>query len=290
MEYYRLILTLFGEEGAEGGALEGEQEGMQDPQAPQEPEREDKPIDRAAQFKELIKGEYKDEFHRVMQDNLNRRFKETDELRRQADEARRQADEARPLMELLASKYGVKDASDAAAILKAAEADDGYYEEEAASKGLTVEQLKAFKRMERENAQLKEAAQERERAERASQVQARWAKESEETRAIYGGFDFQQEAQNPDFARLLRAGVDVKTAYEVAHHDDILSGAMQYTAQRVQEKTINDIRTRGMRPDEGALGASSAGDGRIDISKLTREQMREIEERVLHGERITFDE
>lgn len=285
---YRLILSLFGEEGAEGGAQEGEQEGMQDPQAPQEPERE--PIDRAAQFKELIKGEYKDEFQRVMQDNLNRRFKETDELRRQADEAHRQAEAARPLMELLATRYGVRDAGDAAAILKAAEADDGYYEEEAARKGLTVEQLKAFKHMERENAQLKEAAQERERAERASQVQARWAKESEETKAIYGGFDFQQEAQNPDFARLLRAGVDVKTAYEVAHHDDILSGAMQYTAQRVQEKTINDIRTRGMRPDEGALGAASAGDGRLDISKLTREQMREIEERVLHGERITFNE
>lgn len=280
MAEYRLVMSLFGEggDGGEGGDAGEAQDAAQE-----------QVVDRTAQFRELIKGEYKDEFQKVMQDNLNRRFKETDELRRQADDLRKQSDAARPLMELLAGKYGVKDASDAAALLEAAEADDGYYEEEAASKGLTVEQLKTFKRMERENAQLKEAAQERERAERASQVQARWAQEAEQTKAVYGGFDFQTEAQNPAFARLLKAGVDVKTAYEVAHHDDILSGAMQYTAQRVQEKTVNDIRTRGMRPDEGAMGSASAGDGRLDVSKLTREQMRDIEKRVMHGERITFE-
>lgn len=273
MSEYKLVLSLFGEggEGAEGGEAQDAAQTAEEPV-----------VDRVAQFRELIKGEYKDEFQRVMQDNLNRRFKETDELRKRADAAK-------PLMELLAGKYGVKDASDAAALLEAAEADDGYYEEEAANKGLTVEQLKTFKRMERENAQLKEAAQERERAERASQVQARWAQEAEATKAVYGGFDFQTEAQNPAFARLLKAGVDVKTAYEVAHHDDILSGAMQYTAQRVQEKTVNDIRARGMRPDEGALGTASAGDGRLDVSKLTVEQMRDIEKRAMHGERITFE-
>lgn len=49
---------------------------------------------------------------------------------------------------------------------------------------------------------------------------------------------------------LLRSGVDARTAYEVVHKDEIIGGAMQYTAQRVQEKVVNDIRARGMRPPE----------------------------------------
>ena len=167
MRHYHLILNLFGEGGAaaggEGGT--GVAEGVQDAAQATEVQT----LDRAAKFKELIKGEYKDEFQRMMQDNLNRRFKETDELRRQNEAVR-------PLLELMAGKYGVQDVSDIEAIREAAEADDGYYEEEAAEKGLTVEQLKRFKAMERENAQLKEAAQERERVERANQVQARWAR------------------------------------------------------------------------------------------------------------------
>ena len=153
-----------------------------------------------------------------------------------------------------------------------------------------MEQLKRFKAMERENAQLKEAAQERERVERANQVQARWAKESEDTKAIYSGFDFTTEAQNPQFANLLKAGVDVRTAYEVTHHDDIISGAMQFAVQQTQEKTVKDIRTRGMRPDEGALGARSAGDGHMDVSKLTRQQRAELAKRALRGEHVTFEE
>ena len=276
MRHYHLILNLFGEGGAaaggEGGT--GVAEGVQDAAQATEVQT----LDRAAKFKELIKGEYKDEFQRMMQDNLNRRFKETDELRRQNEAVR-------PLLELMAGKYGVQEA-----IREAAEADDGYYEEEAAEKGLTVEQLKRFKAMERENAQLKEAAQERERVERANQVQARWAKESEDTKAIYSGFDFTTEAQNPQFANLLKAGVDVRTAYEVTHHDDIISGAMQFAVQQTQEKTVKDIRTRGLRPDEGALGARSAGDGHMDVSKLTRQQRAELAKRALRGEHVTFEE
>jgi hypothetical protein len=196
-------------------------------------------------------------------------------------------DGAKPLMELLAGKYGV-DAGDLSALLKAAEEDESYYEEEAAQKGLSVQQLKDFKRMERENAQLKAAAEERQRVEQANQVQARWMQEAEALKGIYPKFDFEAEAQNPAFARLLRNGVDVRTAYEVAHHDEIISGAMQFTAQKVQQKTVNDIRARGMRPDEGGLGRHPAGEGRLDVSKLTRDQRAEMAKRAMRGEKISL--
>ena len=142
--------------------------------------------------------------------------------------------------------------------------------------------------MERENAKLRAAAEERQRVERANQVQARWAQETEALKAVYPTFDFAQEAQNERFTKLLTSGVDVRTAYEVCHSDEIISGAMQFTAQRVKEKTVNNIRARGMRPDEGGLGNHPAGDGQTDVTKLTKQQRAELAQRALRGEQITL--
>ena len=279
---YELVLNLFGEGGASGGdgaaaaGTTGEgttQTGGQQASDPQ--------VDRKAAFRDMIKGEYKAEFDEVMQDNLKRRFKDHDDLKKRVDDTR-------PLMELLAGKYGVG-ADDIAGIVKAAEEDDGYYEQEAAEKGLTVQQLKDFKRMERENARLKAAAEERQRVEGMNRVHAQWAKESEELKAIYPNFDFNTETQNENFSRLLASGVGVRAAYEVTHMDEIMSGAMQYTAQRAQQQTVNNIRARGMRPDEGAMGSRAAGEARLDVSKLTKKERADLARRAMAGEKITLD-
>ena len=275
-ERLELILGMFGEGGgASGGAAAGGQGGEAGTAAEAQ-----QTTDKAAQFDALIKGEYREEYDRRFKQGLDRRFKETETLRQQTEAAK-------PLMELLAGKYGV-DAGDLEGLLKAAEADESYYEEEAAEKGLSVQQLKQFKQMERENAKLKAAAEERQRVERANQVQAKWAQETEALKAVYPTFDFAQEAQNERFTKLLMSGVDVRTAYEVCHSDEIISGAMQFTAQRVKEKTVNNIRARGMRPDEGGLGNHPAGDGQMDVTKLTKQQRAELAQRALRGEQITL--
>jgi hypothetical protein len=283
MEKYRLMLTLFGEGGgASGGAAAGAggegaggAAGAQTQGAPAQ-----QTVDRAAEFDKLIKGEYKEEYDKRFKQGLDRRFKETESLRQQTEAAK-------PLMELLAGKYGV-DANDLGALMKAAEADESYYEEEAAQKGLTVQQLKQFKQMERENAQLRAAQEERQRVERANQVQARWMQEADALKGIYPNFDFETETDNATFVKLLKSGLDVRTAYEVAHHDEIISGAMQFTAQKVKEKTVNDIRARGMRPNEGGLGEHPAGEGQLDVTKLTRQQRAEMAKRASRGEIITL--
>lgn len=275
-ERFELIPGLFGEgSGASGGAGDGGQgEGAGAAAEAQQT------TDKAAQFDALIKGEYREEYDRKFKQGLDRRFKETETLRQQTEAAK-------PLMELLAGKYGV-DAGDLEGLLKAAEADESYYEAEAAEKGLSVQQLKQFKQMERENAKLRAAAEERQRVERANQVQAKWAQETEALKAVYPSFDFAQEAQNEEFTRLLMSGVGVRTAYEVVHNDEIISGAMQFTAQRVKEKTVNNIRARGMRPDEGGLGTHPAGDGQVDVTKLTKQQRADMAKRALRGEEITL--
>lgn len=278
---WKLVLDLFGE-GASGGAgAEGGTTGEGAGQTGGGQQTSDPAADRKAQFREMIKGDYKAEYDEVMQENFKRRFKEHDELKKRVDDTR-------PLMELLASKYGV-DAGDIAGIVKAAEADDGYYEEEAAEKGLTVQQLKDFKRMERENAQLKAAAEERQRVEGVNRVHAQWAQESEAMKAIYPEFDFDAETRNPAFSDMLQRGVSVEAAYKAVHFDEMMTGMMQFTAQKAREQTVNNIRARGMRPDEGGMGNRAAGEARTDVSKLTRKERADLAARALRGERITFD-
>lgn len=116
--------------------------------------------DRNAEFEKLIKGEYKDLYDARVQDTIQKRLKSSKET---VDKY----NELAPTLEMLARKYGISDASDIKALNKAIEEDDSYYEDEALEKGITVEQLKSIRKMERENAELK-----RQMKERANQEQA----------------------------------------------------------------------------------------------------------------------
>ena len=196
------------------------------------------------------------------------------------------------MLELLANKYGV-DGKDVDALVKAIEEDDSYYEDEAIQKGLTVEQLKKQKALERENAEFKRAREEAERRQNADRIYAQWQQQGEDTKRFYPNFNFQAEVTNAEtssrFLDLLRAGVDVRTAYEVVHKDELIAGAMQYTAQTIQQKTVNDIRARGMRPAEnGTAGNNAAVTVKTDPTKFTKKDREEISRRVMLGERIVL--
>nr|DAX17823.1 MAG TPA: Transcription initiation factor TFIID subunit, DNA, Nuclear [Caudoviricetes sp.] len=248
----------------------------------------DTALDKRAAFDELIKGEYKDVFAERTQQIINARFKQTKALEEQAERLKTLS----PVLDMIASRYGV-DASDAEALAKAIEEDDSYYEAEASEKGLTVEQLKHMKRMERENAAFKRAAEEAQRRRQAEQTLAIWNQQAEDCKRFYGNFDLAEECSNPGtgqrFLGLLQSGIDVKTAYEVIHKDDIIGGAMQYTAQAIQKKTVDDIRARGMRPAENGGGGNAAAIiTKKDVNSLTKKDREEISRRVMRGERIEF--
>lgn len=274
---------------AEAESLENVQYGKQPEQAQSDPIRPEKaaePPDRKKAFEALIKGEYKDEFAERTQQIINDRFKQTKTL-----ETRMQ--QLDPVLQMLADKYGVDDPSDVEAISKAIQDDDSYYEDEADEKGLSVAQLKEFKRMERENAEFKRMAEEHDRQQHADMIYQQWINQSEQVKQIYGDFDLREEIGNPEtgerFMGLLRNGIDVKTAYEVIHKDDIIGGAMQYAVQRTEKRVADTIRARGMRPQEnGAGGNATAMIHKSDVNSLTKRDRDEIARRVRRGERITF--
>ena len=236
--------------------------------------------DRNAEFEKLIKGEYKDPFDARVQDIIQKRLKGTKEQVEKFNALT-------PTLELLAQKYGV-DAGDIEALNAAIQEDDSYYEQEALEKGVTVQQLKEIRRMERENAELRQMMQQQEKEESNKRIYAQWMREAEETKAIYPTFDMDVEMQNKDFVQLLGARVPVRAAYEVVHKDEIIGGAMQFAAQAVEQKITNKIKANGARPTEGGMGSQSAAVVKSDVSQLSKADRAEIIRRVARGEKISF--
>lgn len=241
---------------------------------------------RKADFEKLIKGEYKQEFDSRTQSIIDQRFKNVKELEGKA----KTADQLSPVLEILASKYGV-DGSDVDALVKAIQADDSYYEQEAMEKGLSVEQLKHVKQLERENAEFKRTAQAEAERNAQQQIYAKWMNEAEECKQTYQNFDLQSELSAESgqrFLGLLRSGVDVKTAYQVIHQDEILGGAMQYAVETATQKTVNDIRARGMRPTENGGQSAPATIESVNQKIMTKEGRAELARRAMRGERIVL--
>ena len=237
-------------------------------------------VDRNAEFEKLIKGEYKDLYDARMQDTIQKRLKSSKET---VDKY----NALTPTLEMLAKKYGV-DIGDIESLNKAIQEDDSYYEEEAIEKGITVQQLKEIRKMERENAELKAQMEEAQRQENGKKLYAAWMQQADETKKVYPSFDIQTEMNNPKFLELLRSNIDVRTAYEVTHKDEIISGAMQFTAQAVESKLAKKIASNGARPSENGMSSQSAAVVKSDVSQLSKADRQEIIRRVQRGEKIRF--
>ena len=236
--------------------------------------------DRNAKFEALIKGEYKDLYDQRMQDTVQKRLKSTKET---VDKYNALS----PTLEILAKKYGV-DATDVEALNKAIEEDDSYFEEEALEKGITVAQLKEIRKMEKENADLKRQMEEQNRKENANKLYSQWMEQAENAKKVYPSFDLRAEMQNPQFVNLLRSNIDVRTAYEVIHKDEIIPAAMQFTAKAVEQKITNKIIANGARPSENGNSSQGASVTKSDVSQLTKADRAEIARRVARGEKISF--
>ena len=297
-----LSLQLFAEGAGDGGTAEGQgvmagaasqQKGVSNPladvkygiqeEAAPAAEVQNNPtavVDRNAEFERLIKGEYKDLYDARVQDTIQKRLKSSKDT---VDKY----NELTPTLEMLAKKYGV-DIGDIASLNKAIQEDDSYYEEEALERGISVQQLKEIRKMERENAALKAQMDEAKRQENGKKLYAAWMQQAEEAKKIYPSFDIRTEMNNPKFVDLLRSNIDVRTAYEVLHKDDIIRGAMQFTAQTVESKIAKKVASNGARPAENGMRSQSAAVVKSDVSQLSKADRAEIIRRVQRGEKIRF--
>ena len=269
--------------GVKSNPLADVKYGKQEVASAAEVQTEETTVDRRAEFEKLIKGEYKDLYGEKVQDTIQKRFKEAEKDRVVVEKF----NALMPTLETLAKKYGV-DASDIKALNKAIEEDDSYFEDEALEKGMSVEQLKTVRKMERENAELRRQMQEKESKENANRLYKAWMDQASNTKSVYPSFNLDAEMQNPKFVQLLRSNVDVRTAYEVLHKDEIIPAAMQFTAKTVEQKIANNIASGSRRPSENGMHSQSAATVKDDVSRLTKADRDEIIRRVQRGEKIVF--
>lgn len=238
--------------------------------------------DAQSRYNEYRNGEGKDFINKEIENAVKRRFKDHSELKKSNGKMQ-------SVMNAVAMKYGI-DPTDTDGILKAVAEDESYYETAADEAGMSVEQYKKMKRLEAENAQLQAIRQEEDRRKEFDAKYAEWSMQADFARNEYPNLDLNAEMQNKDFFGLLTRGIDVKTAYQIVHQDEIvqnaISTATQRTAQAVQQQTVNNIRSKGLRPNENA-GSSQAGfTFKTDPHKWTKADRAEIAKRVAGGEII----
>lgn len=131
-----------------------------------------------------------------------------------------------------------------------------------------------------------EAAKERFIRANAGKQCRTWLKQADEASGIYPGFNFHRELQNPRFCAILKNGIDVRTAYEVIHHDEIIPAALRCAVLDAEKKLSNKLMSNEARPAENGSGAGAGATLGTDVSKMSKANRDDIVRRVMRGEII----
>lgn len=231
-------------------------------------------------FKDLIEGEYKDQYTEMFQSAFNRRFKETKGMEQTIESQK-------PIMDMLLQRYKIED-GDVSKLQAALEQDNRYWEEAADEAGLTVEQFKAMQKLERENAELKAMRQRQAGQEAVQQRMNEWYAQADKVKEMYPGFNLNAEAQNKQFTDLLKAGIPVQQAYELVHMDEIKQAAARTAAQAAGNQMVAKLSARASRPLENGTSTNSSAIVKSDVHSLSRADRAEIARRAQRGEKIRF--
>ena len=246
-------------------------------------ENEQTPEQLAEEFQELTKGKYKDaydkDFQQRFQKLFDQRFKGV-----KADQERLSS--YQPIIDTLSARYGITD-GDMGKLSQAIDSDQSLWEEAAEEAGLTVEQYRRVQRMEMENQRLKAAQRETIQHQMAQQQMQVWQGQIQQVQQSYPDFNLEAEMQNPAFQAMLRAGASIQNAYEATHIDQIKAALAQQTAKSTEKKVTDNIRKKGMRPQEVG-GAQPGVPLNADLKNSTAKQRAEWAARAERGEQITF--
>ena len=232
-------------------------------------------VDRDAEFEKLIKGDYKEQYTRRLQDTLTKR------MRSVSDKAAKY-DKASAIFDALGQRYGV-DASDMDALIHAVSSDDTYAEKYADEHNMSKETAKEMIRMRQQNAAMQRQIEEADNRRKFDYI---WS-QSEELKKTFPQFDLMTELSNPEFKTMIDAGISVDRAYRAIHGDEILASGMQYAVQTAESKIANKVAAGKARPSENGSKSASAT-MTVDVSRLTKQQRQEYALRAARGERITF--
>lgn len=274
----KLDLQLFAE-GGDGGAGDGAAAGETGQAAADqtgEGTKQDAAAERKAQF-EKFKSDFKAEYDAEVQGILNGRLKKARDFEKGANEYRTKT---AGILEALAAKYDV-DPADVDGIAAAVDADNSYYEQEALDRGMDVKELRHLKKVENENRRIRE-----DQAIRA-QIEE-WNRQEQSVRQVYPQFNLRDAMEDDQFRFLANKGVDLKTAFEITHKDEVIAAAMKYASDQTAEKMRVTVQQNAQRPDESVRQSGGAVKTGADPGNMNLQQLEEMFARARAGERITF--
>lgn len=205
------------------------------------------------EFAELINGRFKEQFTKKTQAIIDKRFKQTKEL----EEYKQRVS---PVVGMLMEKYGIENGNEGRLI-------DLITEDETSSRKT-------------------------DNSHREDLLRGRisdWLKQGEGLKEVYPDFDLRNELRgNKLFSQLLLGGAPLRAVYETVHKDEILSGAMAYTADKVREQVVRGIEAKGRRPVENGVSSEGAVVTAVDVNSLTSQDILKILKQVENGANISF--
>ena len=211
---------------------------------------------------------------------MKRRFKESSSLKEKAIQTE-------GIINVLKQKYGITgDNMDDLAI--AIKNDDGLLKEEAQEKGIELDTLKRIRELEFQNETMRNTLEDGIREREIRTKVGSWIQDAKELRKTYPEFNLETEIKNRAFAKMLHSGVDLKSAYYAAHHEEIVNNMVKKTSEETSLKITDSIRARGIRPNENGTSGQSTAIIKTDVSKLTPRERADIARRVREGEQISF--
>ena len=237
------------------------------PAAPEGVSSGGEPPESYRQFKEQFKEQYQADLQRV----IDKRFKNAKKVEAQRDALQSENESYRDLLAALQERYGTKDLNELRSRLTQADPI-------AAAAG-EPEATQAQQEPEAPPEEVQALQQE---------IVERWQQEAADLVELYPAFSLEKEIDNEKFSAALQSGMPMRDAYQYAHFDEILSGVIAYTAQNVKEAVADNQTRRMARPVENGTRAGAAAIVKSDVSKLSKQEMEDIDRRVLRGERISF--
>ncbi len=112
--------------------------------------------------------------------------------------------------------------------------------------------------------------------------------EAEEASGVYPGFDLDREFENPMFRRLVASGVPVISAYELIHRDEVNSLLIEKAVRQAEKRISGAIQSGAKRPSENGSNPQASAVAEFDPRKLSKEERKNIRERVKRGESVRF--
>lgn len=236
-------------------------------------------------FESLIKGKYKSDYEKAVQKIVGERLKNS-------EKPKKELEALKPFVEAAKSRYGIDDVSKLAdAFLE----DEFYINHLAMQTGQDKEDILKNIRADRER-QAKETQYNADMEElqmyRSAEVKReefnKYFQEAVSLKNKYGEFDVSALFGNEEFKSRLDKGYSVEDAFLIVHHDDIVGGVMQKTAQEVKDGVVKSIASNSKRPLENASSGQSASRTTIDVNSLTEKDIRTIIKEVESGKKIKF--